>query len=83
MVELHPGLEELRRTLDVLEEEDSTVGLPLARDRAVGIARHLLARVEELEAMAGLGSSPRAVTTSEQASVHPLTTRPRAARDGS
>jgi hypothetical protein len=42
-------LHELARTLDALEEESSDTGLPIARDRAVMIARHLLERLQALE----------------------------------
>jgi hypothetical protein len=52
MADLLPHLDEFGRTLDVLEREETPLGVPMARDRAVGIARLLLARVEELETAA-------------------------------
>jgi hypothetical protein len=66
-------LEQLVRILDDLEAESSAVSLPVARDRAVGIARLLVERVAALEqAHGGAATGDRRVVASMPRSVGPL-----------
>lgn len=72
-------LEELANILDTLAGETDPVSIPVARDRAVGIARLLLRRVNELESAARDPSSSvrRAPGTSvTHASRRPTGTHP-------
>ncbi|MCC5950099.1 MAG: hypothetical protein JJT89_16740 [Nitriliruptoraceae bacterium] len=51
-------LDRLRRILEDVEAESSAVSLPVARDRAVGIARLLVDHVARIEASAAAAPSP-------------------------